>query len=292
MDGSAWGDGGRGIGRRPASGPAPVGVFDGRAALCFVAVTFGWSWLLIFGAVAVGGGAGDPLHLIGLLGPLLAWCATVGFRAGVAQRRQFLRRVFEVRGVGLSVWAWAAAVGAGPPLAAVGVRAMSDASPAVESLTLAGVIGAAGFAVAAGLAEEPGRRGVASEGAARAMGLLPSAVVLGSLWSLWHLPLYFLEGTYQYDLGRGTSEFWLSMVVRVPLAVLLVWLVDRAGGAVIAAVTAHALGNFAGELVADDLFVMVLQLVVMSAGASIAGVTMARVDDEERSRSRVRMGRH
>lgn len=120
--------------------------------------------------------------------------------------------------------------------------------------------GMVGFALAAGLVEEPGWRGVAQDSAAATLGILPSAVVLAALWSVWHLPLYFIDGSYQHGLGVGTAQFWVSMLIRVPLGVLLVWLITGGERAVVAAVTAHALGNTTGELIASDLAAMVAEL--------------------------------
>jgi uncharacterized protein len=93
------------------------------------------------------------------------------------------------------------------------------------------------------------------------------AVLLGVLWSSWHLPLYFIEGTYQYGLGTDTLAFWLSMALRVPLGVLLVWLVLVCRGAVVVAVLAHALGNLVGELIDTGLAGMVGELLTLAVAA-------------------------
>jgi GNAT superfamily N-acetyltransferase len=129
--------------------------------------------------------------------------------------------------------------------------------------------GATVFALAAGLAEEPGWRGVAHDGLAGRAGLVRATLSLGIVWSVWHLPLYLLEGTYQHGMGLGTADFWLSMAARVPLAVLLVWLVVGTRGAVVAAVAAHALGNAVGEVLPGGAGVLAVETAVLALPAAV-----------------------
>lgn len=45
------------------------------------------------------------------------------------------------------------------------------------------------------LPEEYGWRGYALDRLQEHLGALPASLVLGSIWSLWHLPLHFIPGT-------------------------------------------------------------------------------------------------
>jgi uncharacterized protein len=207
----------------------------------------------------------------------------VGVGTPAGYRRAFLRRVLDVRRVPPAWWLAVAAVGVGPGLlAAVVLRPFGDGGVVAPAATTgAALLGAVGFAAAAGLAEEPGWRGVAQDGFGRRHGQLRAAVGLGVLWSCWHLPLYVLDGTYQSDLGIGTAQFWASMLARVPLAVLLVWVVVRTRGAVVAAVVAHALGNATGEMLVDDAATGWVQLALL-AGAGLAVAVLGRgVEDDD-----------
>lgn len=42
-------------------------------------------------------------------------------------------------------------------------------------------------------------------------GALASTLVLAGVWVVWHLPLFWLEGSYQFELGILTPDFWLYM---------------------------------------------------------------------------------
>ncbi|MBC7289702.1 MAG: CPBP family intramembrane metalloprotease [Actinotalea sp.] len=240
-----------------------------RVALTVVVIAYGWTWAGVLGAQALGGAAGHPLHLVGLLGPAVAVAVVVSRHR--AYGRALLRRTVDPRAVPWRSWLGVAAVGLLPPLVARGAAAAAGSEVAVTSAPVA-LLGASAFALAAGLVEEPAWRGAAQDALGDAR-WLRVAVVVGLAWSLWHLPLHLLPGTYQHDLGWGTADFWLATATRVPLAVLLVALVRGARGAVVTAVVAHGLGNLAGEALPASTPVRVAELVVASAAAVVLVAT-------------------
>jgi uncharacterized protein len=221
------------------------------AIVGYVALAFGWTWSF-WGALAalpdLPGPAPFLLHLTGGLGPLVG-AAWVLRRRDRAYRRRFVRRVWDPRGIGTAWWVALLAVTALPATlgataaAALGVTATHpDRAPAAVAAVLT-------FALAAGLVEEPGWRGAAMDawpGRGRAVWM---ALGIGVVWTLWHLPLYLVEGSYQHALGFGSVRFWLTSLALVELAVLYVWLVQGSGGSILIAVLAHAGFNAVGELV-------------------------------------------
>jgi uncharacterized protein len=133
------------------------------------------------------------------------------------------------------------------------------------------------FALAAGLVEEPGWRGAASDAWQARTRPLWAATAIGVLWALWHLPLYFIEGSYQHGLGFGSLRFWLTNLVLVQLGVLYVWLVNGSGGSILIAILAHAGVNIAGELVprsttGDAIAFLVVTTVTLSVIAATRGL--------------------
>ncbi|MDF2968872.1 MAG: family intrarane metalloprotease [Nocardioidaceae bacterium] len=240
-------------------------------------VTMAWTWTFGFVSAGLGGGLGRALHLLALLGPVVGWVGVLTTGTGGDYRRTFLRRVVDVRVVQPTWWLAVFAVGAGLPLAAVGVAAVAGWEATVDPTpTALAVTGALGFALAAGVVEDPGWRGIALDGLTQTMGRLGTSLVLGVLWSLWHLPLYFIEGTFQHALGVATPQFWMSMTIRVPLAVLLVWLVTGTDGAIVAAVAAHALGNTVGEFLTTGVAAMGVELLITGLAATAVGTALGR----------------
>jgi membrane protease YdiL (CAAX protease family) len=108
---------------------------------------------------------------------------------GLTSRAAFLGRVLDVRLVARRWWVAVIAVGVGLPGTVAVLAALMGQRLALEpSLKAGGVFTVVGFAIGSGLVEEPGWRGIAQDGLRPAAGRLRSAIVLGVLWSLWHLP--------------------------------------------------------------------------------------------------------
>jgi membrane protease YdiL (CAAX protease family) len=121
--------------------------------------------------------------------------------------------------------------------------------------TADGARAAAGTAVAifvvgilAGLVEEPGWRGYALDRLQTLYLALVASLVLGVIWALWHLPLLFIEGTYQNLLGRGSWQFWLFFVAIVPGSVVSAWIYNNTSRSVLAVILLHSCGNAVSEL--------------------------------------------
>lgn len=57
------------------------------------------------------------------------------------------------------------------------------------------------------LPEEMAWRGYALDGLQARWNALVASLILGTAWTLWHLPLFLIEGSYQQGLGVGTPQF-------------------------------------------------------------------------------------
>ena len=247
------------------------------ALLPYFVVVFAWTWSLWWlaaGLPAPPGPLGAMLFLTGGLGPLVG-AAWVVRRRGPAYRRTFVRRIWDPRGIA-AVWWWAlVAVAAGPALLGAGLAGVAGAAATAPDHRLGAVGGVVAFALAAGLVEEPGWRGAASDlWQARARPVF-AAIGIGVFWALWHLPLYFVEGSYQHGLGFGSLRFWLTNLVLVELSVLYVWLANGSGGSILLVVLAHAGFNAAGELVPRSVTGDVIAFALVTV-ATVAVVIVTR----------------
>lgn len=98
--------------------------------------------------------------------------------------------------------------------------------------------------------EELGWRGYALDCLQSKRNALVSSLILGIVWSLWHLPLFFIKDTYQYDLGFGSPAFWLFIIGIVPLSFSFTWIYNNTHRSTLAVILFHAMVNFTGELIA------------------------------------------
>jgi membrane protease YdiL (CAAX protease family) len=97
--------------------------------------------------------------------------------------------------------------------------------------------------------EELGWRGYLLDRLQAKWSALASSLILGLLWSLWHLPMFFIRGSYQAGLGIGTLEFWLFFLSIVPLTFVFTWIFNNTGRSTLATILFHSMINFTGELI-------------------------------------------
>lgn len=99
------------------------------------------------------------------------------------------------------------------------------------------------------LPEEIGWRGYALDRLQARQSALASSLVLGAAWAVWHLPQFFVRGTYQHGLGFGSPSFWIFVLVGTTTSsILYTWIYNNTGQSTLSAILFHFMQNFAGEL--------------------------------------------
>lgn len=98
------------------------------------------------------------------------------------------------------------------------------------------------------LLEETGWRGYALDRLQLKHSALVAGLLLGVVWSLWHLPMFFIEGWYHHDeVGFLTLEFWMFHIGIVWLSVIFTWVYNNTRRSIIAAILLHAVINFTAQ---------------------------------------------
>jgi uncharacterized protein len=230
----------------------------------YLTTTFGITWSSWWTLAALGGldRGPAPLLLVGGSGPAVA-ALSVRNRDEI---RQLVRSSVRADQLGPE-WGSVLAVGVGPALVATGAAVVADQ---LQWPSAASALGAIGFGLLAGMGEEPGWRGTLLLPWINRHGLVRASLLVGAVWALWHLPLYFASGTYQAD--RGLGWFAVSFLELPALSLLLTWTYERSGWLVAAPLLAHALGNAAGEILpAQGTTADIAQTVaIITAGLAIA----------------------
>lgn len=215
--------------------------------LLFLTATFAASWLAWGAALLTGGDTAEPLtqllFVVGSLGPtvvaLLLWCC--------GRRRPRGNNPFRAVGLWLPP---ALLLGAAPAIAGALVDGTLDLAVASgRAATVGGPLLVVGYVLVAGpLSEEFGWRGYAQPRLRRLLAPVPTAVLLGLVWAVWHAPLFLLTGTTQAEIGLGSVQALLFFLTFVPMS-YTIWVVsERLRGGVAAAVAVHAANNAASGL--------------------------------------------
>ncbi|MEM3381667.1 MAG: type II CAAX endopeptidase family protein [Candidatus Bathyarchaeia archaeon] len=89
------------------------------------------------------------------------------------------------------------------------------------------------------LEEEFGWRGYALDRLQVRYNAFTSSIILGFMWGAWHLPLFFIPGTYPYCL----IPIWGFMLSIMLGAILFTWLYNNTGGSILAAMLFHTMSN-------------------------------------------------
>jgi membrane protease YdiL (CAAX protease family) len=134
----------------------------------------------------------------------------------------------------------------------LGAVALPGVLSSYQPLTRAMVVGyplafLATFVLGGPLGEEPGWRGFALPRLQAALGPLPGSVVLGVLWALWHLPLFF-TGVWTPPTVPNVVMFIMMITL---LTVVMTWVFNNARGSLLITMLMHASFNtFANKIVA------------------------------------------
>ena len=86
------------------------------------------------------------------------------------------------------------------------------------------------------LNEEPGWRGFALPRLQARWGAVAASVILGLVWTLWHVPLFLLHGWLSVPI-------WAFAVLLVCLSVSMTWVTNWSRGSVLPAIGMHAVFN-------------------------------------------------
>ncbi len=222
--------------------------------------TFLWTWslcgLLIFSDMGEASALPFIILILAMMGPGFTGIGFTCLTRSKDEIRAYWQRVIDVRRLSMC---WLA-IAIGLPFAlqfmagaidglagGIGLRWGSAASafitnPGSQVLTLC-IISLVPFF------EELGWRGYAQDVLQEKHSALVASLILGVVWSLWHLPASFIPGTYQAGLGIGTLGFWLHFAGIVVLSIVVSWIYINTNRSILIMVIIHAMVNLAGELI-------------------------------------------
>ena len=137
--------------------------------------------------------------------------------------------------------------------------------------------------IAAGIGEEFGWRGFLLPRLQTRHNTLVSSLIIGGMWAIWHMPPFFIQGTFQHDLqsqaGLLPAVLSFSLFVIVS-SIWFTWVFNNTKGSVLLAAVMHGASNtwggyidvyrgyFGGILTFGVVSLLVSILIVLIAGAT------------------------
>jgi uncharacterized protein len=233
-----------------ATPSAPTTTTTRAFPLKYFVLAFAFTWALWVPAALEARGLISPLPVpatfLGAFGPMVAAIVVTALEGGRAGLRSLLSRIVRWRVA--PVWYGVAILG--PlviTLGAIALHVVLGGQPPSLGLMIGAlptlVITVVYMTITVALGEEVGWRGYALPALQARYSALLSSLILGVLWALWHLPVFFNPETLYSNL-----PFSLWLAYAVPLAVIITWLFNSAGGSVLMAIVFHAVINATSEL--------------------------------------------
>ncbi|MEU0537424.1 CPBP family intramembrane glutamic endopeptidase [Amycolatopsis tolypomycina] len=176
------------------------------------------------------------------LGPIGAAFLVTAIADGRTGLRRWAGRLFRWR----VSWLWYVGVVLSvPALLTLTTMALSEQNPVVPAVAtlVAYLPGLVLQMVTTGLAEEPGWRDFALPRLQQRYGPLGGTLILGPLWGVWHLPLFFSEW------GGWPDVTWLTVLefvaTCVTFSIIMTWVFNRTGQSLPLAMLLHvSVNNF------------------------------------------------
>ena len=211
----------------------------------FFLLTFALTWTawLAPAALAAPGsagffGLGGPVFLLGVFAPAFVALALTAYGEGRVGVARLLARIGRWQ-VGARLYLFAIGYMAATKLLAALIHRIAMGTwPAFGHTPLPLMLGAILVSIWAQAGEEVGWRGYALPRLATHLGVGGASVLLGVIWALWHLPLFFLQGS-----GSDGQSFPIYLLHVTALSVAMSWLYWKTEGSLLLVMLMHASVN-------------------------------------------------
>ena len=222
----------------------------------YFALAYLFTWIFWIPAIFVGGNTATVLMLLGLISPAVVSTVFILASGSGALKKDLKNKIF-----GFYKVKW------GNVIIAIGVFALIVAGSILLSLlfgqsigqfsftedfnfTGVGVAGALVTIIVASILEEVGWKGYCEDSIGNYMNWFLESVIFGAIWSFWHFPLIFIEGTYQAGLMVNPLYVINFFVSAIPMGFIITWVYLASDRSIRAYIIFHLFVNFMQEKIA------------------------------------------
>ena len=132
------------------------------------------------------------------------------------------------------------------------------------SFTGVGIVGAFLTITVASIIEEVGWKGYCEDSIGNYMNWFWESMVFGALWSFWHFPLIFIQGTYQASLMVNPLYVINFFVSGIPMGFVITWVYLASDRSILACMVFHLFVNFMQEKIAMTQETKIVETVVIT----------------------------
>ena len=122
--------------------------------------------------------------------------------------------------------------------------------------------------------EEVGWRGYGEDSVASYFSWFTESIIFGFVWALWHLPLFWIDGTYHAGLRELGPIYVLNFLISVvPMGFLTTWVYVKNNRSMLACIMFHLFVNTMQEKIAMTPQTKCVETIVVTLAAVLAVAT-------------------
>ena len=246
-----------------------------RPVLFFV-LAYLFTWMFWIPAVFVPENIGIILMLIGLIAPAVISTIFVLASDSETLKQDLKNKIFgfykvKWQNVMLAIIVFAVIIVASILLSLLFGQSIEQFAFTEDfSFTGVGIAGAFITILVASIIEEVGWKGYCEDSIGDYMNWFWESMIFGVLWSLWHLPLLFIPGTYQAGLMVNPLYVVNFFISGVPMGFIITWVYLVSDRSILACMVFHLFVNFMQEKIAMNPETKCVETIVVTvATASI-----------------------
>ena len=141
------------------------------------------------------------------------------------------------------------------------------------SFTGVGAASALATILLASVIEEVGWKGYCEDSIGNYMNWFRESLVFGAVWSFWHFPLLFIQGTYQAGLTADPLYVVNFFVSGIPLGFIITWVYLASDRSILACMIFHLFVNFMQEKIAMTPETKCVETAVVTIAAAVIVMT-------------------
>ena len=248
-----------------------------RVLFFFLAYLF--TWIFWISAIFTSENLSAGLMVIGLIAPAVVSTVFILVSGSDVLKQDLKNKIigfYKVKwmNVFLAILVFAGVI-AGSILLSLAFGQSLDQFAFTKDFSFTGVgIGSALITVTlASIIEEVGWKGYCEDSIGNYMNWFWESMIFGALWSLWHLPLIFIKGTYQAGLMVNPLYVVNFFVSGIPLGFIITWVYLASDRSILACMIFHLFVNFMQEKIAmtpetkcvETIVVMIVAVIIVLA---------------------------
>lgn len=241
----------------------------------FFALTYFFTWIFWIPAIFVSENIAAVLMLIGLLAPAVVSTVFVMLSGSDSLKRDFKNKIFgfykvKWKNVILATCVFAVIIASSIILSLVFGQSIDQFSFTDDfSFTGVGISSALLTILIASIIEEVGWKGYCEDSIGDYMNWFWESMIFGVFWSLWHLPLIFIQGTYQAGLMVNPLYVINFFISGIPLGFIITWVYLVSDRSILACMVFHLFVNFMQEKIAMTPETKCVETIVVTAATVV-----------------------